>query len=254
MIFYEIIKLINGITNICVNSAMPNSQTYNSLQEFLDRLQENCLLLARHGESDWNSIDLIQGQQDRPLSPAGYKQRKNLFFLFQPVTLARIFTSTLQRTIQTAQPISEEKKIPLERMPELNEAKLGVFEGENKTFFSDDFSKKMYQSFLDDEINMILPGGGENLKMVDMRIAQSVTMFLDSVASSGHTLVVGHRNVNKMIMRNLLGLSLEEGYQVEHKHNWLYVYVPKMRQIFFTRIGHPGTIIELEPGYKKINC
>ena len=126
---------------------MLNSQTYSSLQEFLDRLQENCLLLARHGESDWNSIDLIQGQQDRPLSPEGYKQRKNFFFLLQPVTLARIFTSTLQRTIQTALPISEEKKIPLERMPALNEAKLGVFEGENKTFFSDDFSKKMYQSF-----------------------------------------------------------------------------------------------------------
>ena len=91
------------------------------------------------------------------------------------------------------------------------------------------------------------------LKMVDMRIAQPVTMFLDAVASSGHTLVVGHRNVNKMIMRNLLGLSFEEGYQVEHKHNCLYVYAPKIRQIFFARIGNPGTIIELQPGYKKID-
>ncbi len=232
---------------------MLNSQTYSSLQEFLDRLQENCLLLARHGESDWNSIDLLQGQQDRPLSPAGYKQRKNLFFLLQPVTLARIFTSTLQRTIQTALPISEEKKIPLEKMPALNEEKLGVFEGENKAFFSDDFSKKMYQSFLDDEINVILPGGGENLKMVDMRVAQPVSILLDAVESSGHTLVVGHRNVNKMIIRNLLELSFDEGYQVEHKHNNLYVYAPKIRKIFFTRIGNPGKTIEIEPGYKKID-
>ena len=114
---------------------MLNNQTYSSLQEFLDRLQENCLLLARHGESDWNAIGLIQGQQDRPLSPVGFKQRKNLFFLLQPVTIARIFSSTLQRTIQTALPISEEKNIPIERMPALNEAKLGVFEGENKILF-----------------------------------------------------------------------------------------------------------------------
>jgi len=232
---------------------MLNSQTYSSLQEFLDSLQENCLLLARHGESDWNSIGLIQGQQDRPLSPAGYNQRKNLFSLLQPVTLARIFTSALQRTIQTALPISEEKKIPLERMPALNEEKLGVFEGENKTFFSDDFSKKMYKSFLDDEINVILPGGGENLKMVDMRIAQPVSILLDAVESSGHTLVVGHRNVNKMIIRNLLELSFDEGYQVEHKHNNLYVYAPKIRKIFFTRNGNPGKTIEIEPGYKKID-
>ncbi len=79
---------------------MPHNQAYRSLQEFLDRLQENCLLLARHGESDWNAMDLIQGQQDRPLSPVGFKQRKKLFFLLQSVTLARIFTSTLQRSIR----------------------------------------------------------------------------------------------------------------------------------------------------------
>lgn len=232
---------------------MPHNQAYGSLQEFLDRLQENCLLLARHGESDWNAMDLIQGQQDRPLSPAGFKQRKNLFFLLQSVTLARIFTSTLQRSIQTALAISEEKRIPLERMPELNEAKLGIFEGESKVSFSDDFSQKMYQAFLDDEINVILPGGGENLKMVDMRIAQPVTVFIDAVESSGHTLVVGHRNVNKMIIRNLLGLSFAQAYRVEHESSFLYVYAPKIQRIFSIEIGNPGAIIRIEPGYKEID-
>ncbi len=232
---------------------MTNNQTYSSLQLFLDSLQENCLLLARHGESDWNSIALIQGQQDRPLSPKGFQQRKNLFFLLQPVTLSRIFTSTLKRSIQTALPICEEKKIPIEKMPELNEAKLGIFEGESKSLFSDDFSKKMYQSFLDDEINVILPGGGENLKMVDMRVAQPVNMFLETVKNSGHTLVVGHRNVNKMIIRNILGLSFEEGYLVEHDNNCLYIYAPKIYKIFFMEIVNPGAIIEIKLGYKKID-
>ena len=161
----------------------------------------------------------------------------------------RFYKASRQRRLS----LSEEKKIPLERIPALNEAKLGVFEGENKTFSSDDFSKKMYQSFLDDEINVMLPGGGENLKMVDMRIAQPVSILLDAVESSGHSLAVGHRNVNKMIVRNLLELSFDEGYQVEHKHNILYVYAPKIRKIFFTRIGNPGKTIEIEPGYKKID-
>ncbi len=89
--------------------------------------------------------------------------------------------------------------------------------------------------------------------MVDMRIAQPVSILLNAVESSGHTLVVGHRNVNKMIIRNLLELSFDEGYQVEHKHNCLYVYAPKIRKIFFTRIGNPGKTIKIEPGYKKID-
>ncbi len=232
---------------------MPHNQTYCSLQEFLDRLQENCLLLARHGESDWNAMDLIQGQQDRPLSPLGFKQRKNLFFLLHPVTLARIFSSTLQRSIQTAIAISEEKRIPLETMPELSEVKLGIFEGESKASFSDNFSKKIYQAFLDDEINVILPGGGENLKMVDKRIAQPVNIFLDAVENSGHTLVVGHRNVNKMIIRNLLGLSFAKGYRVEHKNSLLYVYAPQKQQIFSIEISNPGELIRIEQGYKEID-
>ena len=232
---------------------MPPRQAYRSLQEFLERLQENCLLLARHGQSDWNAMDLIQGQQDRPLSPLGFKQRKNLFFLLQSVALARIFTSTLQRTIQTALPIGEEKKLPLEGMAALDEAKLGIFEGESKVSFSDDASKKTYQAFLNDEINVILPGGGENLKMVDTRIAPSVAVFLDAVESSGHTLVVGHRNVNKMIVRNLLGLSFAQGYRVEHEHNLLYVYAPKTQQIFSIEIGNPCALIEIKPGYTEID-
>ena len=215
-------------------------------------MNDNCLLLARHGETDWNALNLIQGQQDRPLSTKGFVQRKNLFFLLQSVLLSRIFTSTLQRTIQTALPISEARKIPLETLTELNEAKLGVFEGENKTDFLDVFSKKMYQMFLDDEINVVLPGGGENLIMVDKRIRTPVSRILGAVKSSGHCLVVAHRNVNKMIVKNLLGLSIEEGYRVEHNHNCLYICSPEEGKIFFTEIKASSETIEITPGYEKI--
>lgn len=197
-------------------------------------------------------MNLIQGQQDRPLSVKGFVQRKNLFFLLRQVPLFRIFTSMLRRTIETALPISEARKIPLETLIELNEAKLGVFEGENKTDFSDDFSKKLYQSFLDDEINVVLPGGGENLKMVDQRIQAPVSKILNAVKSSGHCLVVAHRNVNKMIVKNLLGLPVEEGYRVEHHHHCLYIYTPHNKNIFFTEIKVFGEPINVIHGYENI--
>ena len=118
-------------------------QNYSSLQDFLIELNENCLLLARHGETDWNAMEIIQGQQDRPLNFKGYEQRKNLFFLLNPISVNRIYCSTLQRTIQTALPISMEKNVPLEQKSELNEVKLGIFEGQHKENFSDDFSRKI---------------------------------------------------------------------------------------------------------------
>ena len=174
-------------------------RNYPSLQDFLTELNENCLLLARHGETDWNAMKIIQGQQDRPLNLTGFEQRKNLFFLLNPISLNRIVCSTLQRSIQTAMPISIEKTVKLEKKLELNEVKLRIFEGQHKEKFSDEFSRNCYQAFLNDEVSVALPGGGESLIMVAERVRNLVKNIIDTVATSGHVLVVGHRNVNKMI-------------------------------------------------------
>jgi broad specificity phosphatase PhoE len=227
-------------------------RNYPSLQNLLTELNENCLLLARHGETDWNALKIIQGQQDRPLNFTGFEQRKNLFFLLRQIPLTRIVCSTLQRTIQTAIPLSIEKTVKLEKMSELNEVKLGIFEGQHKEEFSDEFSRNCYQSFLNDEVNIALPGGGESLIMVDKRVRTLVANIINSVATSGHVLVVGHRNVNKMIIKNILGLSLEEGFQVEHKNSWLYLFAPKKAEIYLIKIPAPRDPIQVHTGYKKM--
>jgi len=228
-------------------------RNHPSLQEFLAELNENCIFLARHGETDWNAKKIIQGQQDRPLNLTGFEQRKNLFFLLNPITLDRIVCSTLQRTIQTAMPICIEKSLKLEKMPEFNEVNLGIFEGLHKEEFSDEFSRNCYQEFLNDEVRLALPGGGESLIMVDKRVRNLVENIVDTVATSGHMLVVGHRNINKMIIKNLLGLSLEEGYEVEHKNSWLYIFAPKIAEIFLLKISAPQDLIQVQPGYEKID-
>ncbi len=197
-------------------------------------------------------MKIIQGQQDRPLSLTGFRQRKNLFFLLNPIPLYRIYCSTLQRTIQTAMPLSIEKSLPLEKRRELDEVKLGVFEGQHKEEFSDEFSRRCYQTFLNDEIKVVLPGGGESLEMVDRRVRALTATLVEEVTTCGHVLVVGHRNVNKMIIRNLLDLSMQEGYEVEHESSWLYLFAPKRAEIFQINIPPPQESIEVRPGYEKL--
>ena len=223
-------------------------RNYPSLQDFLTELNENCLLLARHGQTDWNEMGIIQGQQDRPLSVRDFEQTRNLFFLLSGVSLSRICCSMLQRTIQTAMPISMERNMQLEQKPELNEVGLGVFEGQHKEDFSDDFSRACYQSFLDDEVNIALPGGGESLRMADKRVRPVVASCIDTVVSSGHVLIVAHRNINKMIIKNLMGLSVEQGYQVEHKHSWLYLFAPQTSELFLIKIPSPQEPIQVHLG------
>ncbi len=223
-----------------------------SLTDFLKGLQQNCLLLARHGETDWNAMGLIQGQQDRPLSPKGFQQRKNLFFHLQTVPLVKIYCSSLQRTLQTAQPLSEENEIPIITVPELNEAKLGVFEGEHAVNFSDEQSRMMYETFLNDEINISLPGGGENLRVVYARIQKPLQKITHSVAQDGHVLVVAHRNVNKMLVQSLLGLDFKAGYRVEHLNHWLYIFAIQSNEIYLMKIESPADEVEIISGYGEI--
>jgi len=118
--------------------------------------------------------------------------------------------------------------------------------------FSDELSRQMYHDFLRDEINVVLPGGAENLRMLDQRILPSLEKIMHAVTDSGHTLLVGHRNVNKMIVKNLLGLTIEKGYRVEHENNWLYIYALQRKEIFHIMIGAPHLPIEVAPGYREI--
>ena len=87
--------------------------------------------------------------------------------------------------------------------------------------------------------------------MVDKRVRDLVKDILDTVVDSGHVLVVGHRNVNKMIVKNLLGLSFQEGYEVEHENSWLYIFAPKKAEIFLIKIPAPQDLVPVHPGYKK---
>lgn len=167
------------------------------------------------------------------------------------VPITHIYTSQLQRTIETARPIGEEKQITLQSFQALNEAKLGVFEGEHKVYFADAYSKQIYHDFLEDEVNTALPGGGENLKMVYKRIKSKVDHIIKMVAG-GHSLVVTHRNVSKMILKHLLNLSFAEGFRMEHKNNWLYIFTPKSKQLFVTDIPSPATKILVRTGIERL--
>jgi len=68
------------------------------------------LLLARHGETEWNVVGRRQGQLDSPLTGKGRADTQSLIKLSQPLAVDTVFTSPLGRTIPTATPIAEALK------------------------------------------------------------------------------------------------------------------------------------------------
>ena len=61
------------------------------------------IYLVRHGETDWNLQERMQGQADNELNDTGKKQARIVADKLQGITFDAAFSSTLRRAITTAE-------------------------------------------------------------------------------------------------------------------------------------------------------
>ncbi len=88
------------------------------------------MLIARHGESEWNRIHRYQGQLDAPLSEQGVQQARLLAQRLSQEPIAAIYTSPLKRAAHTADIIAEmHSGVPLTTDDALMEIHHGDWQG-----------------------------------------------------------------------------------------------------------------------------
>ncbi len=71
---------------------------------------------------------------------------------------------------------------------------------------------------------------GENLHDVTARVRRFFDDHDELMDGSGIHLMVGHRNVNKMILKHLHELSFNEVFRVDQEHRLLYFYVSSTQE------------------------
>lgn len=88
------------------------------------------ILVARHGQTDWNKNFRWQGLSDIPLNAAGIEQARELGNLLRDEGITRIYSSDLTRARKTAEIVSEILRIDsVQTDDRLRERYLGKFEG-----------------------------------------------------------------------------------------------------------------------------
>jgi len=85
------------------------------------------LWLIRHGETQWNVDQRVQGHLDVPLSERGVEQARRLAAWLAEERLDAIYSSDLQRARVTAEVIAKGRPVYDDRR--LREAHFGLFEG-----------------------------------------------------------------------------------------------------------------------------
>jgi broad specificity phosphatase PhoE len=177
------------------------------------------IYVARHGETTWNAEGRIQGRSDPELSPKGVEQSLALLEHLKERPLSAIYTSTLKRTILTAEPIARHRGLPIRRVPEMDEIAFGILEG--RSFVDmDDVVKPEWERFRENRFTYRIPGA-ENYTDVSSRVRPFHERILRQHEGE-EILVVGHRVVNRMLLRWLLELSIEEAAEIDQANDCLY--------------------------------
>jgi broad specificity phosphatase PhoE len=87
------------------------------------------IILARHGETDWNLERRWQGHSDRPLNETGREQAEALADELADEPIAAVYSSDLVRTHETARIVAERLGLDVVTVPELRERRFGSWEG-----------------------------------------------------------------------------------------------------------------------------
>lgn len=87
------------------------------------------ILLARHGETDWNAAGRWQGWADRPLTERGVAQARALADELASLALVAVYASDLQRARATAEIVADRLGLPVSIDPRLREVDVGSWSG-----------------------------------------------------------------------------------------------------------------------------
>lgn len=163
------------------------------------------IYLVRHGQTIWNHDMRFQGTSDIELSDLGIKQAKMLAERFSDTKIDAIYSSNLNRAIDTAKIVAKTKKIDVIQKECLKEISFGDWEGLNKTQIDEKWPGAL-EKFFKDPIDCSIPNG-ENLLQVQKRTVDCLSGIIKE-NKARRILVVAHGAVIRVILADILQMNL----------------------------------------------
>ena len=161
------------------------------------------IILARHGETEWNVEEVFRGRIDIKLNETGIKQAELLAEYLSKRKIDAIYSSPLKRAVKTAETIAGYHKLDVEIAPGLIDFDCGKWHGLLRQEVKDKY-KELYAEWTKNPHQVRMPAG-ESLNDVRER---AMSVVGDVIAKyKGTVVLVAHRVVNKVLICALLGLD-----------------------------------------------
>ena len=87
------------------------------------------IVLARHGETEWNRVGRWQGHADPPLNETGRRQAAELAEQLREDSIVAVYSSDLRRASETARLVAKQLDLPVVEDAALREIDVGSWSG-----------------------------------------------------------------------------------------------------------------------------
>jgi broad specificity phosphatase PhoE len=154
------------------------------------------LLLVRHGESTWNAVRRWQGHGDPPLSELGREQSRALAASLARGGITALWSSDLQRAVETAAIVAEVLGLPVQSDARWRERHLGDWTGLRREAIQARWPE-LYARLAAGDLDAA-PPGGESQRELDARVRPAAAE-LAARHPGKRVLVVTHRGAIRVL-------------------------------------------------------
>jgi broad specificity phosphatase PhoE len=162
------------------------------------------LLLVRHAATDTPPNRLAGRAPGLHLNETGMRQADALARRLKHLDIAAVWSSPLDRAIETAQPIALALAVPLHTSSDLLEVDYGDWTGRQ---FEELASDPQWLRFNTDRKTAIIPAG-ESIEEVRHRVIRQLSALSDAY-KNGLVVVITHAEVIRVALVHYLGISYE---------------------------------------------
>ena len=164
------------------------------------------LYFLRHGQTALSRGDIFCGSGlDPDLTSEGLEMAQALVKAYHDTDWRAVYSSSLRRSITTAQPLCHALGIDLQVRAELNEIGYGRWEGLTKEQVNQEFHDEYIEWLADPAWHP--PTGGELAVLISRRGLQVVEEIRQKF-TDGNILLVSHKATIRIVLCSLLGIDV----------------------------------------------
>lgn len=174
------------------------------------------LYIIRHGETEFNKSQLLQGRGiNASLNERGLEQGEAVANYLEDKNISLVVTSSLNRAIESASPLLNRIDSTFKSHSEIDEMSFGEWEGQP---FSEvlDSIHEIQKTWKSGQVTAKIPGG-ESPMEVYTRASRKINEIVES-SQDEHIAIYIHGRLIRILLSGLLGYGLENMHLIKHEN------------------------------------